>query len=65
MCKVYDLPDLRFSSGYICLFREIVNGLVFIVVNSHLYWDPRYDYLKYAQTMLMLTDADKVCNEAR
>lgn len=25
-----------------------------MVVSSHLYWDPRYDYVKYAQTAFLL-----------
>jgi len=32
----------------------MATGKTFVVVSSHLYWDPRYDYVKYAQTAYLL-----------
>ncbi|TNV78978.1 hypothetical protein FGO68_gene13172 [Halteria grandinella] len=42
------------NKAIICLLKHIETGSHLIVASSHLYWDPKYDYVKYAQTAYLL-----------
>ena len=33
---------------------KIESEKLFVVASSHLYWNPKYDYVKYAQTAYLL-----------
>ena len=40
----------RGNVGLICLLKHIESGKEIIVANTHLHWNPKYDYVKYAQS---------------
>ena len=48
--KEYDLPEEyeRNNVALMCLLRHKETGQVMIVVSTHIFWNPAFDYVKYA-----------------
>ena len=43
----YKENEIKFSvPGIVCVLKEKATQQVIIVANSHLFWDPRFDYVK-------------------
>ena len=44
----------RGNVGNICLLEHIQTGGIIAVVNTHLYWNPKFDFVKYGQAFWLL-----------
>ena len=40
----------RGNVGLICMLKHIESGKEIIVANTHLHWNPKYDYVKFGQS---------------
>jgi hypothetical protein len=47
LSELYKEKEISNSAGFICVLKEKSSSQLIIVANSHLIWDPRFDYIKF------------------
>lgn len=48
--------------GVVCLMEDKHTGTRFIIVNTHIHWDPAYRDVKLVQVALLLDEVEKIAN---
>ena len=50
LVEKYGKEFKRGNVGLICLLKHLESGNQVIVANTHIHWNPKYDYVKYGQS---------------
>ena len=57
--KVYK-EEVYMQHGFVVLLRHLETNMLFVVVSAHYLWEPKYDYMKFAQSLLILQKIDEM-----
>jgi len=63
MIELYKLDALKIAGVFVCAFKHKETGEMVIVSNSHLYWNPKVDYIKFHMAFELLRLIKEVQSE--
>jgi CCR4-NOT transcription complex subunit 6 len=46
----------------VCLLESIETGTLFVIANTHIYWNPEYTDVKLVQVSLLIEEIEKFMN---